>query len=234
MQRPRLNKPTAIRAPERLPPKRAFPARAVRKQTMPKIIDHDQRRRDIIEVAKRLILQGGFEAATMRSIAAEAGFANGALKHYFPGKESIIAATFESVLAEIDPRGPRNEDLRRPGQDAIESLREAIMIWMPMDERQINYGRVLLVFWEHAVSNPELAESYRPFFARWGEMIVRLLQAVRAEARALTDAEYDRMALEMRSMVIGANVVNLLHPDARYVETYARYIEDFIERATAP
>ncbi|WP_203236978.1 TetR family transcriptional regulator [Nocardia panacis] len=35
---------------------------------MPKIIDHDQRRRDIVEVAKRLIIEGGFEAATMRSI----------------------------------------------------------------------------------------------------------------------------------------------------------------------
>lgn len=200
---------------------------------MPKIIDHDQRRRDIIQVAKRLILQGGFEAATMRSIAAEAGFANGALKHYFPGKESIIAATFESVLAEIDPRGPRNEDLRRPGLDPIENLREAILIWMPMDERQINYGRVLLVFWEHAASNPDLAETYRPFFARWGDMIVRLLRDVRTGAPAFTDLEYERLALEMRSMVIGANVVNLLHPDARYVATYAAYIEDFIQRVSA-
>ena len=68
---------------------------------MPKIIDHDQRRRDIVEVAKSIILKGGFEAATMRSIAAEAGFANGALKHYFPGKESIVAATFETILQQM-------------------------------------------------------------------------------------------------------------------------------------
>ncbi len=45
---------------------------------MPKVIDHDQRRRDIIDVTWKLIVKGGIEAATMREIAAEAGFANGA------------------------------------------------------------------------------------------------------------------------------------------------------------
>src|SRR5262245_46203062 len=128
---------------------------------MPKIIDHDQRRRDIVAVAKRLILQGGFEAATMRSLAAEAGFANGALKHYFPGKDSIIAATFQSVLAEIDPRGAADEGIRRPGQDPVQNLRECFDLWMPLAEREINAGRVLLVMWEHAASNPELGAHYR-------------------------------------------------------------------------
>ena len=88
---------------------------------MPKIIDHDQRRRDIVEVAKSIILKGGFEAATMRSIAAEAGFANGALKHYFPGKESIVAATFETILQQM------SEGVEAAGQEyamANESLAE--------------------------------------------------------------------------------------------------------------
>lgn len=200
---------------------------------MPKIIDHDQRRRDIIEVAKRLILQGGFEAATMRSIAAEAGFANGALKHYFPGKESIIAATFESVLAEIDPRGLLDQDLVQPGQDPVVTLRDAILLWMPLTDKEINAGRVLLVLWEHAASNPELAELYRQFFARWGAMAVRLIKGVREGLSPLTDADYERLALEIRSIVIGANVVNLMHADARHVQTYRAYIEDFIQRVAA-
>ena len=88
---------------------------------MPKIIDHDQRRRDIVEVAKSIILKGGFEAATMRSIAAEAGFANGALKHYFPGKESIVAATFETILQQM------SEGVEAAGQEPVaanESLAE--------------------------------------------------------------------------------------------------------------
>lgn len=201
---------------------------------MPKIIDHDQRRRDIIEVAKRLILQGGFEAATMRSLATEAGFANGALKHYFPGKESIIAATFQSVLAEIDPRQLLDEEAPHPERDPVVHLREAIDMWLPSEEHEINAGRVLLVLWEHAASNGELAELYRQFFANWGELIARLLRNARRDLPAFSDADLTRYALEIRSVVIGANVVNLMHSDRRHIATYGAYIDDIIRRVTSP
>jgi AcrR family transcriptional regulator len=197
---------------------------------MPKIIDHDQRRRDIIQVAKRLILQGGFEAATMRSIAAEAGFANGALKHYFPGKESIIAATFESVLAEMDPRGALKGNDPAPGQDPESRLRASINTWVPFTEAEINAGRVLLVLWEHAASNPELAELYRQFFARWREMATRLIADASEAAGKKGETDYDVLSLEILSATIGANVVNLMHPDHQHVETYRTFTEKFINR----
>ncbi|MGH3589106.1 MAG: TetR/AcrR family transcriptional regulator, partial [Pseudonocardia sp.] len=96
---------------------------------MPKIIDHDQRRREIVEVAKKLIIQGGFEAATMRSIVAEAGFANGALKHYFASKDSIIAATFQSVLAEMNERVGESD----PALGPAEALRHYVEATLPLD-----------------------------------------------------------------------------------------------------
>jgi AcrR family transcriptional regulator len=201
---------------------------------MPKIIDHDQRRRDIVAVARRLILQGGLEAATMRSLAAEAGFANGALKHYFRGKNSIIAATFQSVLAGIDPRGVADPHIRRPERDPVQNLRDCFDMWMPLSESEINAGRVLLVLWDQAASNPELAELYRRFFARWGEEIVGLLRAIRAEMGALPEAEYERLSLEIRSTVIAANVVNLMHPGSEHVATYRACVESLIQRILAP
>lgn len=197
---------------------------------MPKIIDHDQRRRDIIEVAKRLILQGGFEAATMRSLAAEAGFANGALKHYFPGKESIIAATFQSVLAEMDPEGWLDRQDYEPGHDPVERLRTLLYSTVPLTEHAISAGRVLLVLWEHAATNPELAELYRQFFARWRRSNVRLIAEIRGSSEEEASALYDTMALEIMSITIGANVVNLMHPDGRFVETYRTLIDNFINR----
>ncbi|WP_029041876.1 TetR/AcrR family transcriptional regulator [Cucumibacter marinus] len=197
---------------------------------MPKIIDHDQRRRDIIEVAKRLILQGGFEAATMRSIAAEAGFANGALKHYFPGKESIIAATFESVLAEMDPRGALKGNDPAPGQDPESRLRDSVNTGLPFTDAEINAGRVLLVLWEHAASNPELAELYRQFFARWREMTTRLIADASEAAGKKGETDYDVLSLEILTATIGANVVNLMHPDRQHVETYRTFTEKFINR----
>lgn len=197
---------------------------------MPKIIDHDKRRREIVDVAKRLMLEGGFEAATMRSIAAEAGFANGALKHYFPGKDSIIAATFESVLAEMDPEGALDNLDVPEGADPAQVLRDRLCQTMPLTDYAISAGRVLLVLWDHAASNPELAKIYRDFLQRWQSSTVSLLKYAQKGRAQSTDEELDALALEIISITIGANVVNLMHPKGEQVATYHQIIDNIIKR----
>lgn len=55
---------------------------------MPKIVNHDERRQELIEATWQVIAQHGLSAVTMRQIAEEAGYANGALKPYFPTKSA--------------------------------------------------------------------------------------------------------------------------------------------------
>ena len=53
---------------------------------MPKIVDHERRRAEIVQTTWRVIARRGLDGATLREVAAEAGYANGALKPYFPAK----------------------------------------------------------------------------------------------------------------------------------------------------
>ncbi|WP_439902542.1 TetR/AcrR family transcriptional regulator [Microbacterium azadirachtae] len=193
---------------------------------MPKIIDHDQRRREIVEVAKGIILKGGFEAATMRSIAAEAGFANGALKHYFPGKESIVAATFETVLHEHDLwlQASISAEL---GPE--EMLRQVLVGTLPSGRDEIASGRVLLALWEYAMSNESLAELYQVHLARWRSMLVERMEAAR-DAGAIRDQDYIAMANEFISVAVGATVINLMYPDGDRIPDYQAYIDRFLAR----
>ncbi|NUT98979.1 MAG: TetR/AcrR family transcriptional regulator [Saccharothrix sp.] len=192
---------------------------------MPKVIDHAQRRREIIEVAKRLIAEGGFEAATMRSIVTAAGFANGALKHYFAGKDEIIAATFESVLAETThqlssmdvPAGP------------VDALRSFIAAVMPLDAHRITSARVLLVLWEHSVANPDLARRYRDLLTTWRAELVARVTTAWAGASA---AEVEVLADEIISATIGANVASLMYPVGELVDRYRAYVESVVQRIT--
>ncbi|MFS0893107.1 TetR/AcrR family transcriptional regulator [Microbacterium sp. 179-I 3D3 NHS] len=193
---------------------------------MPKIIDHDQRRRDIVEVAKRIILKGGFEAATMRSIAAEAGFANGALKHYFPGKESIVAATFEAVLLEHDTWLQQSIS---EGTTADEMLRQVLEGTLPSGADEIASGRVLLALWEYAMSNEALTELYRTHLGRWRAMLVTRMEAAR-DAGAIRDQDYGPLADEFISVAVGATVINLMHPDGERLAGYRDYIDRFLAR----
>ena len=61
-------------------------------------------RRRIFDTALRLFRERGFEATTMRDIATAAGQSLGAAYHYFPGKEAIVLAYYDSV---------QDEDARR-------------------------------------------------------------------------------------------------------------------------
>jgi AcrR family transcriptional regulator len=60
-------------------------------------------RKRILEAALACFRQRGFEAATMREIAAEAGMSVGAAYYYFDSKEAIVMAFYERSQREIEP-----------------------------------------------------------------------------------------------------------------------------------
>ncbi|MFF1483622.1 TetR/AcrR family transcriptional regulator [Streptomyces sp. NPDC058319] len=196
---------------------------------MPKIIDHDQRRREIVAVARKLIVQGGFGAATMRSIVAEAGFANGALKRYFPSKDSIVAATFESVLAEMNERMTAAGE---PAPDPEEALRHDIEATLPLDRYRIDGARVLLALWEHSVANEELAELYRDHLRRWRRLLAARIAAARGRGEPPDDPAVTGLAGEVIGLTIGANVTALMFPDGALVPEHRAHVDRLMRDIT--
>ncbi|WML29638.1 TetR/AcrR family transcriptional regulator [Neobacillus sp. OS1-32] len=83
---------------------------------MPKIVDHDYRKKLIAEATWRVILNEGMEGATVRKIAKEAGLSLGALRHYFSTqnellvyamnlvKERATARVMKIVMSELPPK----------------------------------------------------------------------------------------------------------------------------------
>jgi AcrR family transcriptional regulator len=57
---------------------------------MPKIVDHAQRRRDLLEATADVIATEGLQAATVRRIARHASCTTGLVTHYFPDKEGLV------------------------------------------------------------------------------------------------------------------------------------------------
>lgn len=109
---------------------------------MPKIVDHDQRRLELVDATWRIIARHGIEGATMREIAAEAGFANGALKPYFPTKDSLITFAFGHVFNRTNQRIAE----RTAGTVGLEALRGFCQEVMPLDEDRINEARIVIPF----------------------------------------------------------------------------------------
>lgn len=61
----------------------------------------DQRQHALIQATLRLIATGGPEAATVRTIAQEAGVTQGLIRHYFSSKEELFLAAYEYHMTEM-------------------------------------------------------------------------------------------------------------------------------------
>jgi AcrR family transcriptional regulator len=59
---------------------------------MPKVVDHEARRHEILDRAFRRFAADGYAAVSMRDLAVETGTSIGALYHYFPSKEALFEA----------------------------------------------------------------------------------------------------------------------------------------------
>lgn len=175
---------------------------------MPKIVDHDRRRIELVEATWRIIARLGLERATMREIAEEAGFANGALKPYFPTKDALVQATFEYVFARTNERVRTAAD----GLAGLAALRAFCCEVLPLDATRIDEARIVLPFWHVAIHDSVKADLNDGSMAVWREWMAGWLdEAQRAgEVRAGVPAAVSVEVL--LTFLLGAQVTATLDP----------------------
>lgn len=142
---------------------------------MPKIVDHDERRAHIVEAVTQIIIRDGFDRVTMREIAAEAGYAHGAIARYFPDKKSLLTAAFLQVF-----QGSHERTLQRvEGVRGLQALRQMFLELLPFEADGPERARVVLSFWDRAAQDQELWEIHHENITRRRELIRRFLVEAR-------------------------------------------------------
>lgn len=124
--------------------------------SVPKIVDHDQRRRDIVEAYLRVLARSGVAGTHGRSVAAELGVVPGTLWHYFDSVEQIAEAAarrgVERTLARIEER---SGELR--GLAALLAIAEEIL---PITEVTREEARVVVAFWGQVLPDADARSAY--------------------------------------------------------------------------
>lgn len=138
---------------------------------MPAVIDHDARRTALAEIAADLVANGGSEAATVRAVAAAAGFSTKAVTHYFPDKRALMLLTYRHAALSSQAR----TDASQPnGGGDIRALLHALMPTDPKVERD---WRVWFSFWGLAIADPEFAAEQRARMRDFVSQIAAVLAA---------------------------------------------------------
>jgi AcrR family transcriptional regulator len=195
---------------------------------MPKIVDHAARRREIVEVAWSVIAERGLEAAVMRDLARECGFANGALSHYFPTKGDLLRAAWEHVFERTNER-IANSTVGLRGVDALVQFCKQVF---PMTLTAQAEAKVVLNFWQRALSHPDLAEVNDKAMTTWRAFIRQCLEEAQTDGVVTTSAEFDiEVAVEeLLAMLMGAQMLAVLTPDAHPPQLQERMITTALQR----
>ncbi|WP_225205552.1 TetR/AcrR family transcriptional regulator [Novosphingobium huizhouense] len=122
---------------------------------MPAPVDHEEKRKAIAGIAADLIADGGLEAATIRQVAARAGFSTTAVTHYFANKRAMLLAAYRH-MAESTQR--RFDAL---AADSRSDPLSRLEILLPIDEDGRRAWRVYFQFWPLADHDAELADEQR-------------------------------------------------------------------------
>jgi AcrR family transcriptional regulator len=197
---------------------------------VPKVVDHDQRRIELIEATYRTIARSGWESATMAVIAAEAGYANGALKPYFATKDELLAAAFDHIYVQTG----RRMAVATTGKHGLAALRAYCLEILPLDDVTLDEARIVIPFWHKALTSPALADRHERAMRDWRTQLRHYLDEAREAGEVRTPMSDDHVVGHLLTALLGAQITATLMPDVGSAQTLTAQLDDFLALLTVP
>jgi AcrR family transcriptional regulator len=173
---------------------------------MPVFVDHEERRRQVIAVASRLIATAGLDAVTVRDVAEAAECSTAIVSHYFHNKRELLFLTYNSSIDRAN--GRCNAALAAADGDLKALLTEL----MPVGEEQLIEWKIWLAFWARAVADEEIAKVQRGCILRTRGDILRIMCDLDAKGDIAPGVDLQDEARRILTLLIGLAVQVLFDP----------------------
>jgi AcrR family transcriptional regulator len=191
---------------------------------MPKIVDWDARRDEILSATWRVIARDGIARATIRAIAREADCSRGILAHYFDDKADILGA----ALLMSHRRVVARMDAKAAGLAGLDALRVVMLEALPLDAERDLEAQIEISFWGRALGNPALRRLQHAEFDRFTDR----LRAHLAEAEKLGELrdglDLDLAAHQLVVLIDGLSAERVLYPDRITPRRQQRMLDELL------
>jgi AcrR family transcriptional regulator len=175
---------------------------------MPKEVDHDERREELLEAVWRVIARDGMEGTTMRGIARETGWSTGVLSHYFADKDDIIGSALRLAYERISARWGAKLD----GLSGVRALYQLVLDNLPLDAERELETRLLMNYWSLMIRGQD--ETPRP--RRRGPQLIDLLKRLVRDGQEAGEIRADEppaeIAERLLALIDGLSLHSLLNP----------------------
>jgi AcrR family transcriptional regulator len=183
----------------------------VLEKTVPRIVDADQRRRELTEAVWRVIRRDGVAAASVRAVAREAGTSMGALRHWFATQDELLHFAMTLV---IERARARAEAVAATGGPQVPRLLRVLEETLPLDDERRAEAEVWLALCARALVDPSLAELRDRSAAELHAFCTWVVQALVADGTAHPDLDVDLEGERLYAVLDGLAVHAVTRPSA--------------------
>lgn len=126
---------------------------------MPKVVDHEERRRLIARAFQDHVAEHGVAATSYARVAASAGISVGLIQHYFADRHALVEHAYDDLVARRDAR---IDACVAAGEEAHLSIRQiidrAVRELLPLDDQRRREHRVARQLQLAGARDPALAD----------------------------------------------------------------------------
>jgi AcrR family transcriptional regulator len=197
---------------------------------MPKIVDWDERRDEILSATGRVIARDGIAGATIRAIAREANCSRGILGHYFDDKADILG----SVLVHSHRRVGARMTQASAGHTGLAALRAVMLEALPLDERRDLEAQIEISFWGRALGNARLRELQHSEVDRLCARLRRHLNEAAQQGELGPGCDPDLATHQLLVLIDGLSAQRVLYPDRVTPERQFEMLDQLLSSFRVP
>ena len=186
-----------------------------------------------MEATWAVVHRDGVGGATVRAVAAEAGWSPGALRYYFPTQAGLLAFAMELVADRVGARVAALE----PAADVRDEVEQRLEQVLPLDDERRTEMEVWLAFWAHAQTDPGSREQRESTQRSLRLFVQESLDALARSGQLRPELELEVETTRLHALIDGLALHGVTDPKGitpQRMRTALRDHLDSLASASAP
>lgn len=181
---------------------------------MPKVVDHELRRRELAEAFWAVTVRDGVGSASVRAVAAEAGCSPAALRYYFSAQEDLLDFTWtlahERALARVEALRVSDS----PFEAALQRLEQAL----PLDDERMAEAQLWFSVAALAPAHPRFGQRVGERHETLGQGCADIVAGLRTAGVCPSERDTSAEGIRLHALLDGLAFHSVVHPGVYDVE----------------
>lgn len=192
---------------------------------MPRIVNHEKKRKSIAEAAWSIIKKEGIEKASIRRVAIEAGMSAGALRHYFSTKDEMLLFIMDYYLEE----GKKRSQSKSWSDNPLQAVAEVLLELIPIDEEKKIETSVWWILALQSLTSDTLKEKKDEMTNGMYELASSMIEILVLQGILSDSTNVKLEKSRLAALIDGLSIHALLRPDVYSPEKVKEVIRYHLE-----